>query len=123
VHLATKLPDGAPHSVAIWAGLDGDRIVFFTQSHSLKAKNLARDPRVALSVVDFENPYRSAQIRGRVVEVREGDEVWQTIDKLAVVYTGEPLPWRTATSVVFVVEPERVRFTELPFAHRPGIGG
>ena len=123
VHLATTLPDGSPHSVAIWAGLEDDRIVFFTQTHSRKAKNLQRDARVALSVVDFESPYRSAQVRGRVAEVREGEEIWETIDKLAVVYTGERFPFRPPTSVLYVIEPERVRYAELPFAHRPGLGG
>ena len=52
VHLATVLPDGCPHSVPVWATVDGDRIAFFTQAKSRKARNLERDPRVALSVVD-----------------------------------------------------------------------
>src|SRR5206468_13017814 len=53
-HLATTLRDGSLHTVPIWAGVENDRIVFFTQSASQKAKNLARDPRVAISVIDFE---------------------------------------------------------------------
>src|SRR5439155_22667868 len=67
-HLATVLPDGAPHSVAIWVGTEGDRVVFFTQPTSRKARNLAGDPRVALSVVDRANPYSTGWVRGRVVE-------------------------------------------------------
>ena len=113
VHLATLLPDGAPHSVPVWAGLDDGRIVFFTQAGSRKARNLQRDGRVALSVVDRENPYRSAWVRGRVVETREGDAALELIDSLARKYTGEPFPMRSG--IVFFVEPERSGCVELPF--------
>ncbi len=51
-HLATLLPDGSPHSVAVWVGVEDGRPVFFTQPTSRKARNLEADPRVALSVVD-----------------------------------------------------------------------
>ena len=89
-HLATTLPDGSPHSVPIWIGVEGDHVVFFTQPGSRKARNLERDPRVAISAVDLENPYRSAQLRGRVVDTVEGEEALEIIDRLAVKYTGEP---------------------------------
>src|SRR5690349_14079527 len=69
-HLATLMPDGSPQSVPVWIGRDGDRIIVCTGENSLKAKNTRRDPRVALSIVDFDNPYVEAQIRGRVVERR-----------------------------------------------------
>src|SRR2546421_9388764 len=49
-HLATVLPDGSPHSVPVFVGAEGDRIAFFTGPGSRKAKNLRRDPRVALSL-------------------------------------------------------------------------
>ena len=52
-HLATVMPDGSPHSVPVWVGREGDRILVCTGERSLKAKNTRRDPRVALSVVDF----------------------------------------------------------------------
>jgi len=90
MHLATVLPDGAPHSIPVWAILEGGRIAFFTQSRSRKARNLARDPRVALSIVDGENPYRNAQIRGRIVETLEGDAALEIIDRLSQHYTGQP---------------------------------
>jgi PPOX class probable F420-dependent enzyme len=69
-HLATLMPDGSPQSVAIWAGLEGDNVVFFTQEGSLKARNITRDRRVAISLTDHDDPYQSAQLRGEVVEVR-----------------------------------------------------
>ena len=56
-HLATLMPDGSPQSVPVWVGRDGDRILVCTGEASLKAKNTRRDPRVALSIVDFQDPY------------------------------------------------------------------
>jgi PPOX class probable F420-dependent enzyme len=73
-HLATLLPDGSPHSVPLWTIVEDGRIAFFTQAQSRKARNLARDPRVALSVVDRANPYRRAWARGRAAQTLEGDE-------------------------------------------------
>ena len=63
-HVATLLPDGSPHSVAVWVGLEGEEIVFFTQTTSQKSRNLERDPRVAISMVDHDDPYMTARIRG-----------------------------------------------------------
>jgi len=62
-HLATLMPDGSPQSVPVWAGREGDRIVICTGETSLKARNTARDPRVALSIIDFRDPYSEVQIR------------------------------------------------------------
>jgi PPOX class probable F420-dependent enzyme len=116
-HVATLMPTGAPHSVAVWVGLEGDRIAFFTQSASQKALNLHRDPRVAISITDHENPYRTARIRGRVAETLEGDAALEVIDRLSNRYTGKPFPMRNG--VVFLVEPDRVGFMELPFEDTP----
>ncbi len=111
------LPDGAPHSIPVWAILVDGRIAFFTQSRSRKARNLARDDRVALSIVDEANPYRNAQIRGRVVETVEGDAALEVIDRISQHYIGAPFPMRSGT--VYWVEPMRAHFTELPFTHSP----
>jgi PPOX class probable F420-dependent enzyme len=115
VHLATVLPDGAPHTIPVWAILEDGRIAFFTQSTSRKARNLAREPRVALSVVDAANPYRNAQIRGRVVERVEGEAALAVIDRISQYYIGAPFPMRSGT--VYWIEPERSHFVELPFEH------
>ena len=109
------MPDGAPHSIPVWAILEEGRIAFFTQSRSRKARNVARDPRVALSVIDAENPYRNAQIRGRVVEVVEGDAALEIIDRISQHYIGAPFPMRRGN--VYWIEPEHAYFTELPFRH------
>ena len=116
-HLATVLPSGAPHSVPVWTNVEGDRIVFFTQPSSRKARNLERDGRVAISITDHEEPYRMAQVRGRVVDTVEGDAALEIIDRMAVKYTGRAFPMRSG--VVFLVEPEKVQQMTLPFVHAP----
>jgi PPOX class probable F420-dependent enzyme len=118
-HVATLLPDGSPHSVAVWVGLEGEEIVFFTQTTSQKSRNLERDGRVAISMVDHDDPYMTARIRGRVTRTTTGDEAWEVIDRLAVRYTGEPFPFRPDTSIVYYVEPLKVGSMQLPFQHRP----
>ena len=115
MHLATVLPDGSPHSVPIWAIYEDGRIAFFTQSRSRKARNIAHDARVALSVVDGSNPYRNVQVRGSVVETVEGDEALAIIDRISQYYVGQPFPMRSGT--VYWVEPEVAHLTELPFRH------
>jgi PPOX class probable F420-dependent enzyme len=104
-HLATLLPDGGPHSVPVWVGLEGDRIAFMTDPTSRKARNLDRDPRVAISITDREQPYAMAMVRGRVAERLEGDAGWAVIDRISRKYTGGPYPLRT-DRVAFMVEPE-----------------
>lgn len=73
VHVATVLPDGAPHSVPVWIGTDGDRIAILTGPGTLKGRNLRRDPRVALSLTPADDPFSPVIIRGRVSEWLEGD--------------------------------------------------
>jgi PPOX class probable F420-dependent enzyme len=113
-HIATVLPDGGPHSVPVWIALEGDRIAFFTQEGSRKARNIEADPRVAFSIVDHDNPYRSATVRGRVVDRAHGDAALAVMDRMSVRYTGRPFPYRESGTAYFV-EPERSSSQELPF--------
>lgn len=105
-HLATVLPDGSPHTVPLFVGTRGDRVVIFTDPGSRKARNLRRDPRVALSIAPADNAYEPVALRGRVVEWLEGDAAWQIIDEIQTKYTGEPYP-RGEERVVAVIEVER----------------
>jgi PPOX class probable F420-dependent enzyme len=116
-HVATVLPSGAPHSVPVWIALEGDRIAFFTQPGSRKARNLSADPRVAISIIDHEKPCRMAQIRGRVVETVGGEDALAIMDRMALRYTGKPFPLRRG--IALLVEPEKVFEMELPFEHAP----
>jgi len=118
-HLATLMPDGSPQSAPVWVGRDGDRILICTGEGSLKAKNIRRDPRVALSIVDLHDPYLEAQLRGRAVE-RRPDPDLRFMDPISHKYTGKPFPFRNPDGrVALVIEVERARYTKLPFTHAP----
>jgi PPOX class probable F420-dependent enzyme len=105
-HLATIGPDGSPHATPVYVGTDGDRIVFFTGPGTTKARNLRRDPRLALSITPADNPFEPVLVRGRVVEWIEGDQAWEIIDRLVAKYIDETYP-REQERVVAVIEPER----------------
>ena len=118
VHLTTLREDGSPQSRPVWTVVHDGRVAFFTQPGSPKARHLARDPRVALSVVDHANPYLSAWIRGRVGETIDGDRALEVIDRMAVAYTQRPFPMRSG--VVYLVDAVAAGTAALPFEHRPG---
>src|SRR5215468_1970927 len=105
-HLATVLPDGSPHTVPLWVGVRGDRIVILTGPGSRKARNLRRDPRMALSIAPADNPLERLVVCGRVVDWLEGDAAWEIIDQLSTKYIGAPYS-REQERVVAVTEPER----------------
>lgn len=121
-HLATTMPDGSPHSVPLWIDMIGDRVVFFTQPTSRKARNIARDPRVAISIVQADNPYRSAAIFGRVVESVDGPRAKEVADQIAIRYTGRP--FRKPTTTLYFVEVSKALYKDLRPARRAdGDGG
>jgi PPOX class probable F420-dependent enzyme len=118
-HLSTLMPDGSPQSVPVWVGREGDRILICTGEVSLKAKNTRRDPRVAMSIVNFHNPYEEAQLRGRVVE-RRPDNDFKFLDPISNKYTGKPFPFRSPEGrVALVIEIDKAKYTKLPMEHTP----
>jgi len=113
------MPDGSPQSVPVWIGREGERIVICTGENSLKTRTQARDPRVAMSIIDFKNPYEGVQIRGRVVD-RRPDPDLKTLDPISHKYTGKPFPFRSPEGrVTLIIEVEKVRYTKLPFEPTP----
>ena len=110
-HLATVSADGAPQVTPVWVDFDGTHVRFNTAKGRIKVKNLARDPRVALSIIDPENPYRYVQVRGRVVEVTErGADAH--IDALAKKYLDQDrYPFRRPDEVrvTYKILPESVQ--------------
>jgi PPOX class probable F420-dependent enzyme len=108
VHVATIGPRGEPQSTPVWFGWDGQHILFSLTKGRQKFHNLARDPRVALSITDPANPYRYLEVRGRVMRIDEDpDRVF--INSMAKKYLGkEVYPWHRPGDerVVVVVEPE-----------------
>ena len=117
-HLATIMPDGSPQSAPVWLLREGDRVLVGTSEGSLKARNARRDPRVALSILDVENPYVEAQLRGRVVEFRP-DPSFTVKDVAARKYTGKEFPWRDPGGITLVIEMERAKFARVPLTHAP----
>jgi PPOX class probable F420-dependent enzyme len=118
VHLSTLRADGSPRNWVVWVGLEGENILVCTSDAIWKAKDMLRDPRVALSVTDIENPYRMAAIQGRVVEVRP-DEGCRYMDPISYKYTGRPFPSRGADRVCFVIAVEKAAQRTLAFRHHP----
>ena len=109
-HVATVLPDGSPHSVPVWVDVVDGRLAFLTSLGSRKARNLARDPRVAVSIAHPEAVGRMVMVRGRVGAPVDGDPGWAIIDRIAMKYLGSPYPLRE-DRVVFLVDAEHVTAT------------
>ena len=116
VHLTTLRADGAPQSRPVWTIVHEGHVVFFTQPSSPKARDVANDPRVALSVTDRTNSYRSAWLRGHVSRVIDGEDALTIIDRISDAYIGTPFPMRSGN--VYVVEPDAQGTADLPFRDR-----
>ena len=106
-HIATIGPSGEPHSSPVWYDWDGEHFLFSQTKTRQKYKNLLRDPRVAVSVTDPDNPYRYLEIRG-VLDGVEEDEGNAFINAMAKKYMNEDVyPWHQPTDerVVMKVKP------------------
>lgn len=109
-HLSTLMSDGSPQASAVWVDTDGAFIVVNTAEGRLKDRNVRRDPRVAISVTDPDNPYRSMTVRGKVTKITN-DGADEHIDKMAKKYMGvDEYPFRQPgeVRVLYYIEPERV---------------
>ena len=119
MHLSTLRADGSPRNWVVWVALENDQILVCTSDAIWKAKDMRRDPMVAMSVTDMANPYRMAAIQGRVVEVRP-DEGCRYMDPISVKYTGAPFPSRGPDRVCFVIAVKSSAARTLGFIHSPG---
>jgi PPOX class probable F420-dependent enzyme len=109
-HLATVMPDGKPQVTPIWVDYDGRNVVFNTAEGRQKDKNLRRDGRVAMSILDPDNPYRYLEVRGRIVE-RTLSGADQHIDAMAKKYLNQdkyPFRQPNEVRVIYKIEPEHV---------------
>src|SRR3954447_24668554 len=93
-NLATLMPDGRPQVTPVWFDYDGNNVIFNSARGRQKDLNVRRDPRVSLTIVDPENPYRYIEVRGRVTDItQEGAD--DQINKLAKKYLGKDVyPFR-----------------------------
>ena len=109
-HIATIGPSGEPQNSPVWFGWDGE-FIRFTQLTTLrqKARNLEREPRVAISNTDPADPYRYLEVRGRMERI-EPDPAGAYIDVMAKKYMGVNIyPHRNDGDdfVVVVIRPEK----------------
>jgi PPOX class probable F420-dependent enzyme len=108
-HIATIGPKGEPQTTPVWFEWDGKHIKFSQTKTRQKYRNLQRDPRISLSLVDPNNPYHYIEIRGEVKRIEE-DKGNAFINSMAKKYMGQDVyPWHSPEDerVVVVVEPAR----------------
>ena len=107
-NLVTLMPSGQPQVTPVWVDFDGEHVIFNSARGRQKDKNVRRDPRVALAVIDPENPYRYLEIRGRVVEITE-EGAGEHINKMAKKYLGVdkyPYGQPGEVRVLYKIKPE-----------------
>ena len=101
--------DGTPQVTPVWVDYDGTHIRFNTARGRVKDRNLKKNPQVALSIQDPDNPYRYVQVRGRVTEMTENGADAH-IDALAKKYMGldeYPMHQPGVSRVIYKIEPLR----------------
>ena len=107
--LTTLRKDGSPTAQVMWVDCDDEHILINTEVHRLKYRHMTRDPRVAVLIIDRENPYSYAEVRGEVVEFIRGEAARDHIDVLSQRYFGRPY-------IQEQIESERVICRIRPFA-------
>jgi PPOX class probable F420-dependent enzyme len=107
-NLGTLMPDGRPQVTPVWIDYDGEHVIFNSAKGRQKDRNVRREPRVALAIMDPDNPYRYLEIRGWVVEITEQGAAAH-IDKMAKKYIGkDKYPWGKPgeVRVIYKIKPE-----------------
>ena len=107
--LGTLMPDGRPQVTPVWVDYDGTYLFVNSAKGRAKDKNMRREPRVSLAIIDPDNPYRYLEVRGRVVEVTE-DGADKHIDKMAKKYLGKdkyPFSQPGEVRVLYKIEPDK----------------
>ena len=108
--VATLMPDGSPQLTQTWVTTDGENVVINVVDGHQKARNLARDARVAVNIVDPTNVFRYYAVRGRVIDMRtEGGQ--ESIDEISHKYLGIPYPNFTGqpeTRVLVTIEADSI---------------
>ncbi len=103
-HVATIGPDGAPQSTPVWFDWDGARLRMGLAPDRQKLRNLRRDPRLAVSIVDPANPGRYLEIRGRATFASDPDRA--VLARIVAKYTGsDDLSWVDGERIIVAIEP------------------
>jgi PPOX class probable F420-dependent enzyme len=110
----TLMKNGSPQVTPLWVDHDGANVIVNTAEGRQKALNLRRNPRVALLVIDRDNGQRYVQIRGRVLDIIEGEDAYQHINQLGKKYSGDPnreYPRREGEHrIKIVIRPDHVTY-------------
>ena len=109
--VSTLMKDGHPHITPTWIDIQDGHIFVNTAIGRIKQRNVSRDPRISISIVDQNNPYDMVTVRGKVIGQITGDAADEHIDKLAKKYLGkEKYPNRAPGEkrVILKIKPERV---------------
>ncbi len=106
--LTTLLPDGTPQTHVMWVGTDEKHILLNTEVHRTKFANLETDPRATVTIIDADDPYSYAEVRGKVVDRVTGDEARHHLDELSRKYTGSDYSNKIQSErVILKVAPDR----------------
>lgn len=113
VTLVTVMPDGQPQATPVWCSFDGENILINTAAGRQKDRNMLANPKVAISLINPENPYEWLEVRGEAFG-RTAEGGVDHIDHLARVYTGREQYYdgqtdpNSETRVIFKVKPTKV---------------
>ena len=110
VFLATIMTDGSPQVTPVWGNFENSHILINTAEGRLKHRNILRDPRVAVSVVDVKNPLDMTSIRGKVVDILP-DYDYKHADFLTMQYMGkETYPFKRPNEkrIILKIEPKKI---------------
>jgi PPOX class probable F420-dependent enzyme len=110
IFIATINLDGSPQLTPVWGNYTDEYILINTAEGRLKHKNIQRDPRVAVSVVDHDNPLNMTTIRGKVVQIIP-DYDYTHINKLAKQYMGtDEYPYKKESErrITIKIKPEKI---------------
>ncbi|MCB0254356.1 MAG: PPOX class F420-dependent oxidoreductase [Anaerolineae bacterium] len=107
-HVATLMADGGPQVTPVWIDFDGEYLLVNTAESRAKDRNMRRDGRVALSIMDPDEPYTHLDIRGHVAEITH-DGAEEHIDTLSRRYDGKPWTYQPGqVRVIFKIAPDSI---------------
>ena len=114
--LSTLMSDGSPQVTPTWIDVEDDVVLINTAEGRIKHKNISKDPRVAISIVDRNNPYNMVTIRGKVIQ-QTNQDADEHIDKLAKKYLGvDRYPGRSPNEkrIILKIKPEKIFHQQPP---------
>lgn len=118
--VTTLLPGGTPMTQPMWIDTDSEHLLLNTEVHRQKFRNVRRDPRLTVLIVDPDAPHLYVEVRGRVVDSVNGPEARAHIDRLSRKYTGggDYSSAIHSERVILKISPDR-QYVRLPEHYTP----